>query len=130
MIIINDELLDEVSDKAIESSRLRMNYNFHKSKDSKAQRLLNALEPGTILPVHRHRNTSETYILLRGSLNVILYSDKREVIKTIELNQKAGVFGVDIPVNQWHTIEVLEPGTIIFEVKDGPYMPISDEDVL
>ena len=130
MEIINSKLLDKVSYKAKESSRFRMNYNFHKSLDSKAQRLLNALEPGTILPIHRHRNTSETYILLRGRLNVILYSDKREVINTFELNQKAGVFGIDIPVNQWHTIEVLETGTVIFEVKDGPYTPITDKDIL
>jgi len=107
-----------------------MNYNFHKSLESKTQRLLNSLEPGTLLPIHKHHNTSETYILLRGSLNLLIYSENHELITTTEINPQKGVFGVDIPPDQWHTIEVLESGTVIFEVKEGPYVPISEEDIL
>jgi cupin fold WbuC family metalloprotein len=107
-----------------------MNHNFHESFDSKAQRLLNALEPGTELPIHRHQNTSETYILLRGKMNVLFYDDSKVVVDKFSLDPLKGDFGIHIPVGQWHTIEVLESGTVIFEVKDGPYTPISNEDIL
>ena len=130
MKIINKELLDEIIRQAKESPRLRMNYNLHDNLDAKAQKLLNALEPGTILPIHRHPNTTETYLLLRGKLNVILYNDKKEVLETMHLDTANGNYGLDIPAGQWHSIEVLESGTVILEVKDGPYIPFQPEDIL
>ena len=130
MEIIDEGLLNSITVKALESSRLRMNHNFHEHPDSKSQRLLNAMEPGTVLPIHRHQNTPETYIVLRGSLKLLLYSENKELISSTEINPKNGVFGVDISAGQWHTIEVLEPGTVIFEVKDGPYTPLTEEDIL
>jgi cupin fold WbuC family metalloprotein len=130
MEIINDSLLDLVSGLARENLRLRMNYNFHKSLDAKAQRLLNALEPGTLLPVHRHQNTEETYVLLRGRLRVLFYNEKKELIETEDLNITEGKYGVNIPIGQWHSIEVLEKETVILEVKDGPYSPLKEEDIL
>jgi len=129
MEIINLELLNSITKKAQESPRLRMNYNYHKSPNSKAQRLLNALEPGTELPIHRHQYTSETYILLKGRLKVLFYAENHELISSSELDPAKGVYGVDIPAGQWHTVEVLETGTVIFEVKDGPYMPIAEDDM-
>ena len=87
-MIINEALLNEVTDKAKASPRLRMNYNLHDSPEAKAQRLLNALEPGTVLPIHRHRETAETYIVLRGSLRVIFYNDKKEIIDTFLIDPK------------------------------------------
>ena len=130
MSIIDKNLLDEVTNKAISSPRLRMNHNFHESYDSKSQRLLNALEPGTELPIHRHRNTSETYILLRGKMKVFFYDENKVLMQEFYLDPLDGKYGIDIPVGQWHTIEVLESGTVIFEVKDGPYTPINNEDIL
>jgi cupin fold WbuC family metalloprotein len=130
MSIIDKNLLDEVTSKAISSPRLRMNHNFHESYDSKSQRLLNALEPGTELPIHRHRNTSETYILLRGKMKVFFYDETKALIEEFLIDPLDGKYGIDIPVGQWHTIEVLESGTVIFEVKDGPYTPINNEDIL
>ena len=130
MKIINKELLDEITRQAKESPRLRMNYNLHDNLDAKAQKLLNALEPGTILPIHRHPNTNETYLLLRGKLNVILYNEKKEVLETMHLDTANGNYGLDIPAGQWHSIEVLESGTVILEVKDGPYIPFQPEDIL
>ena len=130
MNIIDKNLLDEVTNKAISSPRQRMNHNFHESYDSKSQRLLNALEPGTELPIHRHRNTSETYILIRGKLKVFFYDENKVLMQEFYLDPLDGKYGVDIPVGQWHTIEVLESGTVIFEVKDGPYTPINNEDIL
>jgi len=130
MKIIDTSLLDLVTEQATESPRLRMNHNFHDSTESKSQRLLNALEPGTEIPIHRNRNTAKTYILLRGTIRVLFYNNEREIIETIELNPLTGKYGVDIPAWQWHTLEVLESGTVIFEVKDGPYRALGEEDVL
>lgn len=130
MQLIDKVLLDSVTGMAKESPRLRMNYNFHESLDAKAQRLLNALEPGTQLPIHRHRDTAETYIVLRGRLNVLFYNADKELTESMELNPLAGSFGVDIPAECWHTIEILESGTVIFEVKEGPYKPLEAVDML
>lgn len=127
---IDKYLLDKVSTNAAESPRLRMNFNFHEGPDSKAQRLLNALEPGTILPIHRHKHTAETYILLRGKLNVIFYNDMGGEMERFSLNPLNGEYGVHIPKGQWHSVEVLESGTVIFEVKDGPYTPLQPEDMM
>lgn len=129
-MIINEELLDKITAEAKASPRLRMNYNLHDSLDAKAQRLFNAMEPGTILPIHRHPNTSETYLVVRGRLRVMFYNDDKEIIEEHEVDPLKGVYGVHIPKNQWHTLEVLESGTVIFEVKDGPYAPLAKEDML
>ena len=129
-MILDTKFLDELTEKAKESPRLRMNYNLHDSLDSKAQRLFNGLEPGTELPIHRHTDTSESYILIRGALRVTLLDDKKSVIECTELNLNKGVFGFQIPANTWHKVEVLESGTVIFEVKDGPYTALTSDNIL
>ena len=130
MKIIDSQLLATVTEQAKDSPRLRMNYNFHQSMDSKSQRLLNALEMGTELPIHRHQHTAETYILLQGSIKVLFYNERKELIDATVLNPLEGKFGVDIPAGQFHTIEILENGSVIFEVKDGPYTPLEEKDIL
>lgn len=130
ILILDTKFLDELTEKAKENPRLRMNYNLHDSLDSKAQRLFNGLEPETVVPIHRHVETSESYILIRGALKVTLFDDEKNIIECNELNIKKGVFGVHIPANTWHKVEVLESGTVIFEVKDGPYKPLSSIDIL
>jgi cupin fold WbuC family metalloprotein len=129
-MLIDDHLLDEVTERAKGSERLRMNYNLHDSLEAKAQRLLNALEPGTLLPVHRHRHTAETYIVLRGAIKVLFYDDNKMLTDVFKVSPDKKVYGVHIPAGQWHTLEVLENGTVIFEVKDGPYMPLGPEDII
>lgn len=129
-MLINNELLDVVSQKAMNSERLRMNFNLHDSLEAKAQRLLNALQIGTVLPIHRHAHTAETYILLRGKIKVLFYDDNKNVTDSFILDPKQGDYGVHIPVSQWHTLEVLENNTVIFEVKDGPYTPLQPEDIM
>ena len=129
-MILDTKFLDELTEKAKESPRLRMNYNLHDSLDSKAQRLFNGLEPGTVLPTHRHVETSETYILIRGALRVTSLDDNKNVIESVELNLNRGMFGFQIPANTWHKVEVMESGTVIFEVKDGPYTPLTEKDIL
>jgi cupin fold WbuC family metalloprotein len=121
---ISKELLNQLTAKAKSSERLRTNHNFHTSPDSKSQRLLNALEPGTKVPIHKHDNTAETYILLRGSIRVDFYNTENQVTESATLDPKQGVFGLDIPAGQLHSLEVLETGTVIFECKDGPYIKL------
>ena len=128
-MIIDDQLLDKVAAKAEESPRLRMNYNLNNSLDAKAQRLINVLLPGTPLPVHRHRHTAETYVILRGKMFVVFYNDLGAQTERYLLDPTQGNYGVQIPAGQWHGIEVIEPSAI-FEVKDGPYMPLEPEDTL
>ena len=122
MKIINNELIDGVVEQAKESPRLRMNYNFHSSLDDKCHRLLNALEPGTEVPIHRHGTKDETFIILRGRVRVNIYNDRGEVTQTTVLCQEEGNLGVDIPKRLWHNVECLEPGSVIFEVKEGPFV--------
>ena len=127
---LDKELLDSITQKAKENPRLRMNHNLHDSLDSKVQRLFNALEPETVLPIHRHQNTDETYILIRGKIEVIFYDDDKNVIDRFIMCQEEENFGVHIPKGTWHTIEIMESGSVIFEVKEGPYQPISENDIL
>jgi len=130
MTLIDENLLNNLTEEAVANPRLRKNFNLHNSLDDKVQKLLNALEPGTILPIHRHINTDEVYFMVRGSLIVKFYNEQKELTKTQELNPQTGQFGISIPAGQWHTIEVLEKGTIIFEVKEGPYSPLKEDDIL
>ena len=106
-----------------------MNFNLHDSLDAKAQRLLNALEPGTVLPIHRHPHTAETYILVRGRIDVMFYDDNAVELERYVLDTARGAYGVQIPAGQWHTIEVHE-SSVIFEVKDGPYTPLAPKDIM
>ncbi|MDD2994891.1 MAG: WbuC family cupin fold metalloprotein [Paludibacter sp.] len=130
MKIIDSELLDGICKQAKENPRLRMNYNLHTELDEPVQRLLNALEPGTEIPVHRHRHSDETYLVIRGSLFVILFDENKKLLNKVLLDPKEGTYGVSVPAGQWHSIEVLESDTVIFEIKEGPYMALTSEDIL
>lgn len=129
-MLINKELLDKVSSEAKQNQRLRMNFNFHDSLDAPSQRLLNALEPGTVIPIHRHKTTSETYIILRGKMRLSFYDKDGRIIESVILCSDTENIGYNIPKGQWHSLDVLVPDTVIFEVKDGPYMPIKEDDIL
>ena len=130
MILINEEKLNEVTEAAKASPRLRMNYNYHESLDAPVQRMLNALEPGTDLPIHRHMHTDETYVLLRGKIVVTFHDDQKRETERVLLDPSQGSYGVNIPKGKWHTLKVLESGSVILEVKEGPYAPLGEEDVL
>lgn len=129
-MIITSKFLNIISTQAKESPRLRKNYNLHETLDSKVQRLFNAMEPGTVIPVQRHRNTAETILLVRGKMKVELYDDEKTVIESAILSPDSGNYGVHIPAGVWHFVEVLEPNTVMFEVKEGPYAPLSNKDIM
>lgn len=130
-MMITQALLDELTAQAKVSPRLRMNMDLRNSPEDKSQRMLNALEPGTPLPIHRHRQSSETVVCLRGRLVEEFYDElERRCVESIELSPNGPVVALNIPIGQWHTVRVLESGTVIMEVKDGPYEPLTDVDVL
>ena len=128
---ITQVILDELTAKAKESPRLRMNLDLRDSAEDSSQRMLNAIEPGSPLPIHRHQNTSETVVCLRGRLVEEFYDDlERICTERIELSPNGPVVALNIPAGQWHTVQALESGTVILEMKDGKYEPISDVDIL
>ena len=122
MKIIDEQLISEVVVQAKKSPRLRMNYNFHQSLSDKCHRFLNALEIGTQIPVHHHVTKDETFIILKGKVRVNTYNDNGEIIDSIVLSSESGRYGVDFLRNTWHGLECLESGSVIFEVKEGPFV--------
>lgn len=121
-MIIDTELLDKVAEQAKASPRLRMNYNFHQSLDELCHRFLNAVEPGTEVPIHKHPTKDETFVILRGKVRVTTHRGDGSIIEDVVLSQESGNYGVDIPKNVWHKLESLELGSVIFECKEGPFV--------
>lgn len=124
------ELFDSVTREAAQSERLRMARDMRTSSSDRSQRMLNAIEPGTILPVHRHRGSTETCIVLRGKAEEIFYDDNGQVTERVVMQPDTDCCGVNIEIGRWHKIVSLKPGTVIFEAKDGAYEPLSKEDIL
>lgn len=128
---ITQALLDDLTAKAKESSRLRMNLDLRDSAEDTSQRMLNAIEPGSPLPIHRHQKTSETVVCLRGRLVEEFYDElERTCTERIELSPNGPVIALNIPAGQWHTVQALESGTVILEMKNGKYESLSDVDIL
>ena len=124
-------MLNSLTEQAKASERLRMNLDLRDSAEDTSQRMLNAIEPGSPLPIHRHQNTSETVVCLRGRLVEEFYDDlERTCTERIELSPNGPVVALNIPAGQWHTVHALESGTVILEMKNGKYEPLSDVDIL
>ena len=130
MKIIDKTLLDKVSSEAKVSPRLRMNYNFHQSLEDKCHRMLNAVEPGTVVSIHRHPTKDESFVVLRGKVKVSTFNDDGSVIESVVLCQEEGRYGVDIPKGVWHNLESMAPNSVIFECKEGPFVPHEEEGIL
>ena len=107
-MIIDTQLLDKVSSEAKSSPRLRMNYNFHQLLEDKCHRMLNAVEPGTVVPIHRHPTKDESFVILRGKVRVTTHNDDGSIIEDVVLSQESGNYGVDISKGVWHMVEALE----------------------
>lgn len=128
---VSQTFLDNLTEQAKVSLRLRMNYDLRNSTEDQSQRMLNAIEPGSPLPIHRHRKSSETVVCLRGRIIEEFYDDSGHICEEpIELSPNGPVVALNIPIGQWHTARALESGTVILECKNGPYEPLSAEDVL
>ncbi len=130
-MIITQVILDDLTRQAQSSPRLRMAMDLRNSPEDKSQRILNAIEPGSPLPIHRHRNTNETVTCLRGRIVEEFYDDlERRCTDAIELRPDGPVVVVNIPAGQWHTVKAFESGTVILECKNGAYEPLGEEDIL
>ena len=128
---ITQAILDNLTEQAKASPRLRMNLDLRNSAEDQSQRMLNAIEPGSPLPIHRHQKTSETVVCLRGRLVEEFYDDlERTCIERIELSPNGPVVALNIPAGQWHTVQALESGTVILEMKDGKYEPLQEGDII
>ena len=128
---ITQAIMDKLTEEAKASPRLRMNMDLRNGPEDKSQRMLNAIEPGSPMPIHRHQKTSETVVCLRGRL-VWEFYDELERICTdyIELSPNGDVVALNVPAGQWHTVRALESGSVILECKEGAYEPLQDCDVL
>lgn len=128
MSIIDEHTLNALTARAKASPRLRMNLDLRNSPEDQSQRMLNAIEPGTVLPIHRHRTTSETVVCLRGHFEEYFYDEEGRLTDTIDM--VPGGTLINIPAGQWHSLKSLESGTVLLECKDGPWEPLEDKDIL
>ena len=129
-MIINQELLDNLTIQAKASPRLRMNLDLRNTPDDKSQRMLNALEPGMVMPIHRHRNSSETVVMIRGKAKWIYYDESGNITDTVIVEAGGEICGISVPIGQWHNTVCLETGTVIYECKDGEWKPLGEEDIM
>lgn len=128
---INNTLLDSLTEQAKSSPRLRMNMDLRNSPEDTSQRMLNAIEPSSVIPIHRHKKTSETVVVLRGRVVEEFYDEnEHSCISTYEISPTGPICALNIPAGVWHTLRSIESGTVILEVKDGAYEPIQDCDIL
>jgi len=130
-MIVSQAVLDELTAQAKASPRLRMNMDLRNGPEDGSQLMLNAIEPGSPLPIHRHKYTSETVVCLRGRFVEEFYDElERICTDAIELTPGGSNFLVNVPAGQWHTVRALESGSVLLEMKDGKYEPLGPEDIL
>ena len=129
-MIIDKKLLDELTAKAKENPRLRCNLDMRNSADDQSQRMLNALEPGTIMPIHRHLASSETVIIIRGRIRWLFYDEQGRITESTELWSDGDVRMLNVEKGRWHSLECLESGSVLFESKDGPYHPLEEDEIM
>lgn len=127
-MIITDKILDELSDKAKASPRLRLGMDLRNTPEDQSQRMLNALEPGTLMPIHRHKSTSETCVCLRGHFEEFFYDENGNLTDTIDMVPGGTVLNIE--AGQWHSLKCLESWTVLLEAKDGAYRPLEEDEIM
>ena len=129
-MVINKKILDDLSAQAKASPRLRQAMDLRNSPEDQSQRMLNALEPGTVMPIHRHTKSSETVVILRGKIEWIFYDENGCEMERVTLDANGDLRMLNVEKDRWHSLECLASGSVIFESKDGAYTPLGPEDVL
>jgi Uncharacterized conserved protein, contains double-stranded beta-helix domain len=127
-MVIDRSLLDNLTAQAKASPRLRMNLDLRNSSADNSQRMLNAIEPGTVMPIHRHKSSSETVVCIRGHFEEYFYDESGALVDVVDM--VPGGVVLNVPIGQWHSLKSLESGTVLLECKDGAYEPLGDEDIL
>ena len=126
---IDKEILDKLTEQAKASPRLRMNFDLRNSAEDNSQRMLNALEPGTVMPIHRHHASSETVVLLRGKIEWVFYDDGGNEVERVVLDANGEPRMLNVERNRWHSLVCLESGSVLFGSKDGPYHPLDEDEI-
>ena len=126
-MIITQQILDELTASAKASPRLRMNYDLRDTSEDESQRMLNAIEPGTVMPIHRHKSSSETVICVRGHFEEYLYDENGQLVETIDMVPGGAI--VNFEAGRWHSLRSLESGTVLFEAKNGAYRPLAEDEI-
>lgn len=129
-MVIDKTLLDNLTEQAKANPRLRQAYDLRTTPEDGSQRILNAVEPGTVLPIHLHRGSTETIVCLRGKVVQHYYDNNGNKIASYELAPNTANVGMSVPIGQWHALESLEEGSVILECKDGAYEPLNDNDIM
>lgn len=129
-MIIDQQFLDTLSAQAKASPRLRQNYDLRNSENDNSQRMLNALEPGTVMPIHRHRGSSETVVIIRGRMQENFYDEQGNITEQVLMYPGCDTPIVNVEKGRWHSLECLETDTVLFESKDGKYEPLTEEDLM
>lgn len=129
-MIIDKKILDELTAKAKENPRLRMAMDLRNSPEDLSQRMLNALEPGTVMPIHRHHGSSETVVILRGKVRWMFYDENGVETESVLLDADGDVRCINVERDRWHSLECLQSGTVLLECKDGAYAPLAEDEVM
>ena len=128
-MVVDKKILDELTAKAKENPRLRCNLDMRNSADDQSQRMLNALEPGTVMPIHRHLASSETVVIIRGRIRWHFYDEQGRITESTELWSDGDVRMLNVEKGRWHSLECLESGSVLFEAKDGQYHPLEEDEI-
>ena len=129
-MIITEQILDDLSARARASERLRCNLDLRNSAEDKSQRMLNALEPGTVMPIHRHHASSETVVIIRGKIRWLFYDEAGKETERVVLDANGDIRMLNVEKDKWHSLECLESGTVLMECKDGGYRPLGEDEVM
>ena len=129
-MIITKDILDELTEKAKASPRLRCNLDLRNSAEDQSQRMLNALEPGTVMPIHRHHTSSETVVILRGKIKWIFYDEHGNETEIVTLDANGESRMLNVERDRWHSLVCLESGSVLYESKDGPYHPLEEDEIM
>ena len=129
-MVIDKELLDNLTAQAKINPRLRQSFDLRNSAEDLSQRMLNALEPGTVMPIHRHHASSETVVILRGKIRWLFYDDQGRISESTELRSDGDIRMLNVEKDRWHSLECLESGSVLYESKDGPYHPLEEDEIM
>lgn len=129
-MIIDKQILDELSARAKANPRLRQSLDLRNSPDDLSQRMLNALQPGTIMPIHRHHASSETVVILRGKIRWVFYDDNGVETERVTLDANGDLRMLNVERDRWHSLVCLEEGSVLYESKDGAYHPLEEDEIM
>ena len=129
-MIITKQLLDNLTEQAKNSPRLRMAMDLRNTPEDQSQRMLNALEPGTVMPIHRHHESSETVVLIRGKIEWVFYDDNGIETECVTLDANGDLRMINVERDRWHSLICLEENSVLFESKNGTYQPLAEDEIM